>query len=89
MVKLSPRHWRRFVRAQRSREVARWLRWTQTIREISEHYTGRPIGTVEVIEGAPSMPRAIIHVTPEALMAPTFPEAVAALTRAIEAEALP
>lgn len=44
---MTDKKWRRFVRAQRSRETARWLRWTQTCREIEAHYTtAAPIGVV-------------------------------------------
>jgi hypothetical protein len=84
MVRLTPRRWKRFVRSQRSPVVARWLRWTQTCRDLAGHYSGPPIGEVVTIVGSSSMPRAIIHASPEALRSPCFPEAVAALNRAIE-----
>lgn len=86
MVKLTPRRWRRFVRSQRSPAVARWLRWTQTCRDLAEHYSGPPIGEVGVLlTGINDPPQGIIHASPDALRSPCFPEAVAALHAAIEA----
>lgn len=35
MMKLSRRRWRRFVRRQKSPVAARWLRWTQTCRDMT------------------------------------------------------
>lgn len=84
MAALPRRRFRRFVRRQRSPLVARWLRWSQVIRELPPG----PLADLVTIEGNWHSPRAVlVHASREAIAAPSFPEIVEALTAGLEATA--